>query len=226
MIIDVGSNLGYYGLKASGENVGVAVVSMEPEPSTAERQRRLLEEHGTTRICLIEGAVDAAVSTQWAETCDWFELTLLLAVLHWTDDPGRVVRALSSMSGVLIAEVPDSGDRGACGQSQLQQCADPIAWFREHTGRNVTHLGMVPRHTSSVPSHVIMISGPISREPTVPYWDYTLRTVRSATRGLATPRHARCHFTRPGRGSGPNARRGAHPRFLDVSRADLTRLLR
>ena len=172
MILDVGSNLGYYGLKASGENVSVAVVSMEPEPSTAERQRRLLKEHGTTRICLIQGAVDASLAAQWAETCDWFELTLLLAVLHWTDDPGRVVRALSSMSGVLIAEVPDSGDRGACGQSQLQQWADPIAWFREHTGRNVTHLGRVPRHTSSVPSHVIMISGPISREPTVPYWDY------------------------------------------------------
>lgn len=172
MILDVGSNLGYYGLQAIGENAGVAVVSMEPEPSTAERQRQLLEEHGTTRICLIRGSVDGALAAKWAETCDWFELTLLLAVLHWTDDPGRIVRALSSMSGVLIAEVPDSADFGACGQSRLREWADPIAWFREQTGRTVTLLGRVPRHTSSVPSHLIMVSGPISREPTVPYWNY------------------------------------------------------
>jgi hypothetical protein len=66
MILDVGSNLGYYCLKASGETVSVAVVSMEPEPSTAERQRRLLKEHGTSLICLIQGAVDAALAAQWA----------------------------------------------------------------------------------------------------------------------------------------------------------------
>ena len=170
MILDVGSNLGYYGLKAIGESADVAVVSLESSATTSERQQRLLEEHATTRICLIQGAMDAALAGHWAETCDWFDLTLLLAVLHWTDDPGRIVRALSSMSGVLIAEVPDSGDRGAHGQSVLQQWADPIEWFREHTGRTVTLLGRVPRHTSKVPSHLIMVSGPVSREPTLPYW--------------------------------------------------------
>ncbi len=172
MILDVGSNLGYYGLKATGEKAGVAVVSLEPERSNVEGQRQLLQEYDTNRICLIQGSVNAALATKWAETCDWFELTLLLAVLHWTDDPGRIVRALSSMSGVLIAEVPDSGDRGAGGQSRLRQWADPIEWFREHTGRTVTLLGRVPRHTSNVPSHLIMVSGPVSREPTVPYWNY------------------------------------------------------
>jgi hypothetical protein len=170
MVLDVGSNLGYYGLKAVGENPDVAVVSLESSAITAERQQQLLEEHATTRICLIQGAMDAALASHWAQTCDWFELTLLLAVLHWTDDPGNIVRSLSSMSGVLIAEVPDSKDRGAHGQSVLQQWADPIEWFGEHTGRTVTLLGRVPRHTSSVPSHLIMVSGPVSREPTLPYW--------------------------------------------------------
>jgi hypothetical protein len=173
MVLDIGSNLGYFGLRAVEEHAELAVVSLEASASIAERQRRLLEEHETTRVCLVRGRLDRATATTWASTCDWFELTLVLSILHWMDDPGTVLRALSSMSGALIAEVPDSTDEGACGRAHRDLWgSDPVRWFNEQTGRECSLLARIVRHTSDVPSHLILVSGPVSRSPRVPYWGY------------------------------------------------------
>jgi hypothetical protein len=170
VMLDVGSNLGWFGLSAIEARPDLAVVSLESSAAIAERQRALLVEHDTDRICLVRGALDAARAASWAEGCDWFELTLALAVLHWMDDPAAVLRALSSMSAVLIAEVPDASDAGACGREHLEAWGnDPVAWFHEQTGRECTLLGRIGRHTSDVPSHLILVHGPVSRRPSVPY---------------------------------------------------------
>jgi hypothetical protein len=173
MVLDVGSNLGYFGLRAVQEHAGLAVVSVESSAPIAERQRRLLDEHETTRVCLVRGRFDSATARDWATTCDWFEMTLVLSILHWMDDPAEVVRSLSSMSAVLIAEVPDSTDSGACGGAHRSLWgSDPVSWFNHQTGRESTLLARIHRHTSDVPSHLIRVSGPVSRRPTVPYWGY------------------------------------------------------
>lgn len=174
MVLDIGSNLGYFGLRAVREQAGLAVVSLESSASIAERQRRLLEEHATTRICLVSGRMDSSIAAEWASTCDWFELTLALSILHWMDDPAAVLRSLSSMSAALIAEVPDGSDVGACGGTHRDSWgSDPVQWFSEQTGRECTLLARIDRHTSDVPSHLILVSGPTSRRPRVPYWGYS-----------------------------------------------------
>lgn len=176
MVLDVGSNLGYFGLRMVQAEARVAVVSLEASATIADRQRRLLEEHETTRICLVQGHMDAAIAETWAGTCDWFELTLALSVLHWVDDPGRVLRALSSMSAILVAEVPDVADAGACGRRHLERWgSNPLDWFREQTGRDCELLARVGRHTSDVPSHLIVVRGPVSRKPRTPYWGYRFK---------------------------------------------------
>jgi SAM-dependent methyltransferase len=170
LILDIGSNLGYYGLKAVGASPDVAVVSIEADPEIAERQANLLRAHDTSRICLVQGAVNARVASAWADTCDWFDLTLMLSVLHWLDDPASVIRDVSRMSAVMIVEVPDVADTGACGQDRLALWADPERWFAAQTGRRVTTLGRMERHTSEVPSHLLMIDGPVRRVASRPYW--------------------------------------------------------
>jgi hypothetical protein len=172
ILVDIGSNLGYYGLRAVEARPSLAVVSIEADPEIAARQAALLAEHETERICLLQGTFNGTVAEQWAATCDWVQTTLLFSVLHWLDDPAAVVRSMSAMSQVLIAEVPDAADHGACGQDRLQLWADPLDWFRRQTGRDVTLLGRMPRHTSEVPSHVVMVSGPIRRIAAVPYWGF------------------------------------------------------
>lgn len=170
MVLDVGSNLGYFGLRASQYRDGLAVVSIESDEIIANRQSEILAAHAATRVCLIHGAINSGVSREWVETCDWFDVTLLLSILHWFDDPAAVVSDISRMSGHIIAEVPDPLDKTACGQDKIQEWAQPLEWFRKVTGRQCSLLGRVPRHTSEHHSHMILVSGPVSRVPTRPYW--------------------------------------------------------
>lgn len=171
LLLDVGSNLGYYGLRAIKTVPRIAVISVESDADIATRQRDIAVQHGTDRLCLVEGQIDSRMTAAWAATCDWLDLTLLLGVLHWFDDPAAVLRDLSRMSSRLIIELPDGKDR-ACGRSKIRHWAeDPQGWAREVTGRHVASLGQVARHTSDAMSHLLLIEGPVSRRPTRPYWD-------------------------------------------------------
>jgi hypothetical protein len=170
-MLDVGSNLGYFGLRTVTERPEVAVVSIEGDPVAAAQQAELARQHDASRLALLKGTLGAEAVETWARTCDVFQTTLLLAVLHWVDDPARVVAALSSMSARLVAEVPDPADSGACGQDKLDAWSDPVGWFSEVTGRPCRHLGRVERHTSSVRSHLVLVEGAVERRPTNPYWD-------------------------------------------------------
>jgi SAM-dependent methyltransferase len=170
LILDIGSNLGYYGLQAVRSSADLAVVSIEADRNIAQRQAELLRSHETQRVCLVQGSINARVAAEWSDTCDWFDLTLMLSIIHWLDDPAAVVRDISRMSGVLIAEVPDVADKGACGQQHLAAWSDPERWFADQTGRRVTTLGRMERHTSDVPSHLLMIDGPVERQASRPYW--------------------------------------------------------
>lgn len=171
LLLDVGSNLGYYGLRAVASAPRIAVISVESDAEIATRQRDLAVRHQTDRLCLVQGLFDSRTTAAWARTCDWIDLTLLLGVLHWFDDPAAVLRDLATMSSRLIVELPDAKDR-ACGRSRINLWADdPAGWVGDVTGRQVVGLGRVARHTSAAMSHLLLIEGPVSRMPTRPYWD-------------------------------------------------------
>lgn len=171
MVLDIGSNLGYFGVRMVRCGCDVGVLSIESDDGIVAKQRRIVASHGIHRICIVHGVFSSRVSAAWVQTCDWFELTLLLSVLHWFDDPAQVLRDVSQMSACLIAEVPDPSDAGACGQEKLKEWKEPVEWFRSVTGRRCSLVGRVKRHTSEVPSHVILVEGPVARVPRIPYWD-------------------------------------------------------
>ena len=137
MVLDVGSNLGYFGIRMALQSEQVGVVSLEANQINAEEQAKIVRSHGMTRVCVINAAFNAQVSRDWVKVCDWFDLTLLLSIIHWFDDPAQVVQDLSKMSARMIIEVPDAEDRGACGQTHLQDWRDPLEWTRKATGRTV-----------------------------------------------------------------------------------------
>jgi hypothetical protein len=170
MVLDVGSNLGYFGTRMALRSEQLAVVSIEASQANAEEQARVVKSHALTRLCVINAAFNSKVSADWARTCDWFDLTLLLSIIHWFDDPASVVRDLSGMSARMILEIPDSEDHGACGQTHLKEWRDPIEWTRTVTGRHCTLIGRGERHTSDASSHIVLVEGPVSRRPAVAYW--------------------------------------------------------
>ena len=167
--LDVGSNLGYFAIKAAQLPNRPFVLSLESDPVIASRQARLLGEHDLTNVLLVQAALDARSTAAWAEACDWFDVTLLLAVLHWMDDPAAVLAALSVMSARLVVELPDPADAGSCNREFLQEMGDPGTWCSRVTGREVRSLGRVDRHTSATQSHLLVIEGPVRRAGTLPY---------------------------------------------------------
>jgi SAM-dependent methyltransferase len=171
IVLDVGSNLGYFGIRIALRSEQVAVVSIEANQTNAEEQARIVQSHGLTRLCVINAAFNSRVAADWAQACDWFDLTLLLSIIHWFDDPAAVVRDLSGMSARMIIEIPDAEDHGACGQTHLKEWRDPLDWTRKVTGRHCTLIGRGERHTSEAASHIILVEGPVSRRPARAYWD-------------------------------------------------------
>jgi hypothetical protein len=170
IIVDVGSNLGYYGIRAARSSPKIAVVSIEADRFIAERQQAILHEHDISRITLVQGQMSGSVSSEWAATCDWVQLTLLLSVLHWVDEPEVVARNLASVSAQVIAEVPDPDDESACGKEHTAAWGDPVEWFQRVTGREARLIGRPGRARSTTKSHLVLVDGPISRNPTLPYW--------------------------------------------------------
>lgn len=170
VLLDVGSNLGYYCLRAVAERPGLACVSLEYEAEYAERQRSVLQRNDASRVCLVQGPMSASVAQSWSESCDHFAAVLLLSVLHWVDDPAAVARSLSSMAGMVVVELNDGADEGAGGQQNIAQWGDdPQGWLASTTGRDVRLVGRPQRHTSEAPSWLFVVDGPTERRPQLPY---------------------------------------------------------
>ncbi|MBL7157766.1 MAG: hypothetical protein ISS92_06395 [Candidatus Omnitrophica bacterium] len=171
IILDVGSNLGYFGIRACLCNKDIAVVSLEAYEERVSMQKQITASHGLTRICLIHGVFNSDVTKTWSGRCDWFDLTLLLSIIHWFNEPAKVVYDLSRMSSRIIIEVPDPKDKRARGQNVVRELKNPLEWCRKVTGRNCSLIGRFERGTSHHPSHMILIEGPVRREVKLSCWD-------------------------------------------------------
>ena len=95
MVLDVGSNLGYFGIRMALRSEQIGVVSIESNQVNAEEQARIVRSHKLTRVCVLNAAFGSRVSSDWVRACDWFDMTMLLSIIHWFDDPAQVVRDLS-----------------------------------------------------------------------------------------------------------------------------------
>lgn len=170
VLLDLGSNLGFYGISALRAHPGLALVSMEADPEIAAKQARIAAANGVDHALIVEGSLDAAKAERWAETCEMVDCCLLLSVVHWFDYPARVLAALSQLSRRLIVELPDASDTGACGgDKRALWGGDPGGWLRSVTGREVRLVGRPARHTSEVRSWMFVVDGPVERTPARPY---------------------------------------------------------
>src|SRR5262245_511175 len=61
-LLDVGSNVGWFGLKWCELAPRGVVASVEADPRSAAVQREVLESNGQTRVCLLTTKADAALA--------------------------------------------------------------------------------------------------------------------------------------------------------------------
>ena len=120
-ILDVGSNVGFFTInlaKLFPENV---FVSIEREYSYARLQQELIKLEGVNNVILIH----SEVTTEWlhkaTQACAYFDVTLLLSVLHHIPDAEIFLTKLNEISKSFIIELPHPDESRVCGKDVLKK---------------------------------------------------------------------------------------------------------
>ncbi|MBD2568153.1 glycosyltransferase [Anabaena lutea] len=120
-ILDIGSNVGFFTInlaKLFPENI---FVSIEKQYPYARLQQELIKLEGVNNIILIH----SEVSTEWlcsaAQACTYFDVTLLLSVLHHIQDAEDFLTNLNQVSKSFIMELPHPDESRVCGKDVLKQ---------------------------------------------------------------------------------------------------------
>lgn len=143
-ILDVGSNFGWFGLRACQRFPQTVVASMEADIRSAEVQREILAVHDHQRICLLTQTVKADRLQSWANAGQRFDAAFVLAVLHWMPDHEQVLAELGRMAQQIFIEVPEP-DETAVGLDYVRKQIGRVERYlpSQFPGRAVECLGEV-----------------------------------------------------------------------------------
>jgi hypothetical protein len=130
LAIDVGSAEGFYSKKLS-ENKIKNVVSIEGTFETYNIQKDYsYNEINSGSIKLL----NLAMTEHSVElfTKKHYDVCLLLAVLHWCDNPDLILKELSSVSNYTFIEIPDLNDTVAYGQEYLKRISNNFGTIKNY----------------------------------------------------------------------------------------------
>jgi glycosyltransferase involved in cell wall biosynthesis len=119
-ILDIGSNIGFFTVqlaKLFPENV---FVSVESHPGYAQIQKELIAAEQLTNIILI----NAEITESWLEkaeaSCVYFDVTILLSVLHHMKNAKEFLNKLSKISKSFLLELPHQNENRVCGKEVIK----------------------------------------------------------------------------------------------------------
>lgn len=147
VVLDVGSNFGWFGLQVCAARPDVVVASVEADLRSAAVQRAVLASHAQRPICLLTRPAGPAMLARFAAGGQRFDAALLLSVLHWIAQPERFLAALGSITSRLLVEHPHTDEPGA-GCAWIRRRIGPIGPFlgRLFPHRPVVLLGTTASH--------------------------------------------------------------------------------
>ncbi|MGB3534380.1 MAG: glycosyltransferase [Microcoleaceae cyanobacterium] len=119
-ILDIGSNVGFFTIqlaKLFPENV---FVSVEKQPSYAKLQAELLKIEQLNNVILVNSDISIDWLIKANQACTYFDVTLLLSVLHHMEDAESFLLELSKISKSLIIEMPHPEESKVCGKQVLK----------------------------------------------------------------------------------------------------------
>lgn len=154
VIVDIGSAQGWFPITIAGEFPDAHIISVEEDVDAASLQRELLAANGISQVRLINERWDGHNLHPFGIGVD---VTLMLSVLHWMDNPAEAFQSALDMSDVVIVESPDPNDVGACGQSKIGEIGEIVRWVAQFPIAEVGLLGRVPRHTSDHDAWMIYV---------------------------------------------------------------------
>lgn len=161
-ILDVGSNFGWFGLKACETSKQRIVASVEADERSAQVQRLGLASHAHERIVLLTRRAGAGMASTFATADQWFDVALCLSVLHWIPDHEEFLRVLGSITGRLFVEQPDPQEEGA-GCDWIRRRIGPIGDYLTtlFPNRPCVRLTQSPSHRGSpYPREIWLVGEP------------------------------------------------------------------
>jgi len=165
-LLDVGSNFGWFGLRACRENERLVVASVEADLRSAAVQRHALRSHGHARVCLLTDPAGVCFVERFAAAGQRFDAALCLNVLHWMRDHRCFLARLGAIAGRIIVEHPHADEAGA-GIERFRREIGPIGrtlgWL--FPDRPVTLLGEVRCHRTAGSRQVWLVDHPRGWRP-------------------------------------------------------------
>ncbi len=119
-ILDVGSNVGFFTIqlaKAFPENVFVSIEKSQPY---AKLQLEILKQEKLKNVILIHSECSIDWLKKASLACTFFDVTLLLSVLHHMENASQFLEKVSRISKSLIIEMPNPNESRVCGKDILK----------------------------------------------------------------------------------------------------------
>jgi SAM-dependent methyltransferase len=141
-VLDVGSNLGWFGLRLCEAFPDVVVASVEADPRSAALQRLALAAADHRRVALLTSPANVRLVHHFARHRQRFAAVLCLSVLHWLPRHREFLALLGRISERLLIEHPDPREPGA-GHEYLRREIGDIGPYLQSlfAGRPVRCLG-------------------------------------------------------------------------------------
>lgn len=149
-VLDVGANLGYFGLSVLRDFPQAVVVMIDSD----QRLRKVVELNHVERAVVLERRFSVEDFREMSE-CEHFDLVLLMNVLHHVEEGPEIFEYCHRMGSIMIVETPDARDTEACNPHKVAAIASGLTGY--------TVIGHTKSHTSPYDRMLLQFPG----EPTV-----------------------------------------------------------
>ncbi len=120
-ILDIGSNVGFFTIQLAKLFPQNVFLSIEANPSYAYLQKELLTQEDLKNVVLINSVVTVDWLQRASLACNYFDMTLLLSVLHHMSNASDFLTEVSKISRSLLIEMPHSEESGVCGKDVIRE---------------------------------------------------------------------------------------------------------
>jgi SAM-dependent methyltransferase len=168
-LLDVGSNFGWFGLRACREWPRCVVASVEADERSAAVQRQVLASHDHRRVCLLTHRGGTRLARRFEDAGTRFDAALCLNVLHWIADHRAFVPALGRIARRIVVEHPHPDEAGS-GVEAIRREIGPIGpYLAGHfPDRPVARLAVVESHRQSNVPREVWLVGPAADDSPMP----------------------------------------------------------
>ncbi|MBL8829897.1 MAG: class I SAM-dependent methyltransferase [Planctomycetaceae bacterium] len=168
VLLDVGANFGWFGLRWCETFETGQVVSVEADERSATVQQAVLAANQAERIFLLTAKANAHMAQRWIDAGQRFDAVLLFSILHWIRDHRALLEGLARIAGRMFIEQPHPSESGA-GDEQLRREIGPIGPYLGELfpDRSVVHLTSWASHREcEQPRELWMVGEPAGWQPT------------------------------------------------------------